>query len=251
MKKVCLLVALSGCLAGSAVRAQDLFAGIQDWVGTGDNEAAMVIDWNNGTVNDTLIWGYRWDGTATGEQMFDAVIAADPRLYAEVSAPDFDTGFGTAVFGFGFHPGADQNFQLSPSLNFNNEHLAYVEAYGDVNYMRTAVTPGDLWQEGFDNTGYPGDPDDGYWALFSSTDSRLTADPSDWDSDYNGITGATLNNDDVDGWVFAFNGGQGDQVPAAPVDVAPAPEPSTWAFFLGSGFFLVCLNRNRRVQKTA
>src|ERR1700722_6450084 len=85
MKKFCLILMSVSAFAASSMAQTDLFSSIQDWVGTGDNEAAFEIDWNNGTANDTLIWGYRWDGTATGEQMFDAIVAADPRLYAEIS----------------------------------------------------------------------------------------------------------------------------------------------------------------------
>ena len=39
---------------------------IQLWAGTGANEAAMVIDWNDGKSDESLVWGYRWDGSATG-----------------------------------------------------------------------------------------------------------------------------------------------------------------------------------------
>jgi hypothetical protein len=232
----------------------DLFSGIQDWVGTGVNEAALVIDWNNGTADDSLIWGYRWNGSATGEQMLDAIVAADPRLYAEISVPG---EYGTQVFGFGFHPSGDQNFQLSasstPALSFNSDHLAYTAYDGSgVDYTRTAVTPGDFWQEGDYDTGYgTGAPTDGGWSYFNSTDSRLTANPSDWDYASTGITDRVLDNDDVDGWVFSYNDGAGDAVPAAPIDVAPVPEPSTWAILFGGGISLACLRRNHRAQKTA
>ena len=40
-------------------------------------------------ANKTLVWGYRFNGTATGTQMFNAIVAADPRLYAvETVDPD-------------------------------------------------------------------------------------------------------------------------------------------------------------------
>jgi hypothetical protein len=224
-------------------------------VGSGDNEAAFEIDWNNGMANDTLIWGYRWNGSATGEQMLDAIVAADPQLYAEISVPG---EYGTQVFGFGFHPSGDQNFQLSasstPALSFNSQHLASTAYDGSgVDYTRTAVTPGDFWQEGDLQTGYgaDGNPDDGYWSYFNSTDSRLTANPSDWDYASTGVTDRVLNNDDVDGWVFAFNSGAGDATPGVPFDVAPAPEPSTWALVGLSGLVFVCFKRTHSIKKNA
>jgi hypothetical protein len=253
MKKVRLTLALASLFIASAARA-DVLDNIQTWVGTGVNEAAFEIDWNNGTTDDALIWGYRWNGSATGEQMFDAIVAADPRLYAAVSEPGEWGSFGTAIYGLGFHPSGDQNFQLSasasPALSFNSQHLAYLP-YTDADYTRTAATPGDLWQEGYDNTGYPGDPNDGYWAYFNSTDSRLSLDSADWDFASAGMTTRTLENGDVDGWDFSFNGGQGDFAPAAPLDVAPAPEPSTWAILFLGGISLFGLHRNRHAQKVA
>src|SRR5436190_24241983 len=58
------------------------FTDIQYWVGSGTNQAALVIDWNLPAGNQTLVWGYRWDGTATGGQMLNAIVNADARLYA-------------------------------------------------------------------------------------------------------------------------------------------------------------------------
>jgi hypothetical protein len=63
------------------------------WTGSGTNRAALVIEWNppeifNGTTvpapvtGKTLVWGYRFNGPATGTQMFNAIAASDPRLYA-------------------------------------------------------------------------------------------------------------------------------------------------------------------------
>ena len=81
----------------SAVSLDD----IQFWIGSGTNRAGMVIEWSTpesfaySTVpapiaDKSLVWGYRFNGTATGIQMFNAIVAADPRLYAiEVFYPNF------------------------------------------------------------------------------------------------------------------------------------------------------------------
>ena len=91
MKKVRLALALAGLFLVSKSPAISL-DDIQLWTGSGTNRAALVIEWsppesfNNTTVpvpvaNKTLVWGYRFNGTATGTQMLDAILAADPKLY--------------------------------------------------------------------------------------------------------------------------------------------------------------------------
>src|SRR5271156_2792806 len=57
---------------------------IQLWTGSGTNEAALVIEWNAPLIfnyttapaplaNKTMVWGYRFNGTATGTQMLQAI----------------------------------------------------------------------------------------------------------------------------------------------------------------------------------
>ncbi len=69
------------------------------WAGSGTNRAAVMIEWNvpevfnNSTVpapvaSKTMVWGYRFNGTATGAQMLSAILAADPKLYViETNSP--------------------------------------------------------------------------------------------------------------------------------------------------------------------
>ncbi|MDF3130521.1 PEP-CTERM sorting domain-containing protein [Kiritimatiellaeota bacterium B1221] len=69
------------------------FADITNWVGSGANQAGFVIDFNDGTTNQSYAWGFRWDGSQTGEDMFQAIVAADPNLTATAS----NSGFGFYV----------------------------------------------------------------------------------------------------------------------------------------------------------
>lgn len=195
MKKVRLVLAGASLLVSLSVNAAT-FQDIQFWVGSGTNQAGFEIDWNDGTTNSAYIWGYRWNGDANGEQMLDAIVAADPRLYAEVSGT---TQYGTALFGLGLDHNADQVFPLNPALLFNTNHFAFTD-YAGVNDNRTAVDAGDRWQEGWLSAGY--------WSYWLSTDSRLAEDFSDWDYSGLGMTGRVLANGDWDGWGFAphFNG---------------------------------------------
>ncbi|MHB8636940.1 MAG: hypothetical protein ACYC96_10775 [Fimbriimonadaceae bacterium] len=72
---------------------------IVNWTGSGSNEAALLIDWQDGTTHPSLVWGYRWNGSATGEQMLQAVAAADPDLTIQIT----NYSFGDAVTALGFN----------------------------------------------------------------------------------------------------------------------------------------------------
>jgi len=77
--------------------AQVNFSDIQAWAGTGQNQAALVIDWKSGSAPQSQVWGYRWDGAATGAEMLAAILQSDRRLYREW-VPGF---VNQAVFGVG------------------------------------------------------------------------------------------------------------------------------------------------------
>lgn len=48
------------------------------WTGSGTNAAVLVVDFQDGTGSSSHAWGYRFDGTTTGEEILNAVAAADP-----------------------------------------------------------------------------------------------------------------------------------------------------------------------------
>jgi len=75
MKKITLLALMAPMFACAFS-----FNDIPYWIGTGSKRAALVIDWKSGPGPQSLVWGYRFDGVKTGQDMFNAVIAADSRL---------------------------------------------------------------------------------------------------------------------------------------------------------------------------
>jgi hypothetical protein len=200
------------------------FSGIKNWTGAGKNTAALVIDWADGT---SLIWGYHWNGAATGQQMLYAIIAADPHLYLEQSAPN--PTYGVFPYGFGYQAAGDGNFDLSPPLTFTNQ-IATLSDDNDVDSSRTAVDPSDQWEEGWLSGGY--------WAYWNY---NFTSDG--WRFGDNGMTFRTLSNDDIDGWSWQpeFNG----NTPADPTNAFELPEPATIALTA----FCVALTATRRRRK--
>jgi hypothetical protein len=112
------------------------------------------------------------------------------------------------VFGLGYHQSGGQNFPLNPSLTFNSQHLAYTD-YDGVDDFRAATTSGDQWQEGWYTAGF--------WEYYTSTDSRVSANQSDWDSSDVGMNSRVLNNGDFDGWSFDNGFDWSQPPPTAPL----------------------------------
>ncbi len=56
------------------------------WVGEGQNQAIMAINW----PDTALAWGYRFDGNKTVANMMDDITAADPRLSYTTGAYGID-----------------------------------------------------------------------------------------------------------------------------------------------------------------
>ena len=75
------------------------FDDIQYWVGNGSNKAALVIEWHDGNRPDAIVWGYRWDGEATGHDMIVAIAQADPRL---VLLTQYTGWMGYTIDGIGY-----------------------------------------------------------------------------------------------------------------------------------------------------
>ena len=201
-------------LCGEASAQPFGFDDIDFWVGSGANRAAMVIDWNDGKHPQSVVWGYRWDGTATSQNMLmaiagttviheietDAFISshtgADPRLYARLS----QFTFGDGVFGLGYdHDGDGGTF----TPGFEGSETGF------------SADPDDRYAEGwFDN---------GFWA-----GSGSNGDPFDGGS-WEGFTflGREIQDGDWEGWSFAPGFTQ-----SAPSH--PLPEPTTAVLLAGA-----------------
>lgn len=166
------------------------FSDIQYWVGTGTNEAAFVVQWNDSKNPDALVWGFRWNGTATGEDMLKAVAGADHRFFSLLYQ---GTPYGTAIGGLGFDLNGTGTNALYKSGNVT---YPYYPVSGIVNTTSydfddyTAADANDHWQSGWYTNGY--------WSYY-------VKDPMDADFGYSGVgaTGRVLVNGSVDAWNFA------------------------------------------------
>lgn len=145
---LCLVIAFWTC-THAAAQVVDSFDDIDFWVGSGANQAALVLDWNgNITTDNSLAWGFRWDGaTPKAVDMVTAIVSADPRLYARMGPVG---GFGIAVIGAGYDANNDGEFGITPSITFNEQGIANSgPSEGSV-----SVDPGDWYAEGWFVSGF-------------------------------------------------------------------------------------------------
>lgn len=178
------------------------FDDVQFWIGSGANRAALVIDWNDGKSSESLLWGYRWDGAATGLDMLQSVVSTDSRLFAHLGT----YSWGTATLGLGYDLNNSGGFAVSPSLTFDDRGLVVDTNPDDA---RTASDAADHWLEGWNN---------GFWAYYVK---GTTAE--NWASSMTGAGGRTLVDGAWDG--FSFAPGFASTDPSEPT-AAVVPEPS-------------------------
>ena len=59
---------------------------IQHWAGDpdGEHKCALVIDFQDGQSEQSCVWGYRWNGTKTGEDLVRAVASQSSILTAMI-----------------------------------------------------------------------------------------------------------------------------------------------------------------------
>lgn len=55
-------------------------ADVEFWVGTGQDSAVLIIDFQDAAGASSFAWGYRFDGTVTGEAMLNAIASADASM---------------------------------------------------------------------------------------------------------------------------------------------------------------------------
>ena len=156
------------------------FDDILFWVGQGENKAAITIQWNVEGETHAKVWGYRWNGEATGYDMLKAVAAADDRLYYMTQTP---SQYGYAIGGIGY----DTDYDYDTAIVWENEirtfqnGLKFITSGTFDNWK--AKDTADYWQSGW-GTGfwyyYTQDINGDYKMSGVASDFRTLTDGS-WD----------------------------------------------------------------------
>lgn len=195
------------------------FADITYWVGTGSNQAAFAVQWGS---NQTLVWGFRWDGTAKGSDMAMAICAADPRL--------FGLGGGGTLGGLGYDKDNDGVYGITKgTTTYNQDNIVngwISGTYSNPGYDGwTSIDSEDVWASGWNN---------GYWSYWVRA-----SDSANWGYSGLGFSSRTLTNGCWDGWSISGGGyGSGSAPTNMQAAAAPVPEPATMALLAIGGLLL-------------
>ena len=204
-------------MTAAAGRGAVSLADVRVWAGSpagpGVSEAALVIDWRDGTPG--LVWGYRWPSveSRTGRDMLEAVLGLDPGLTVD------STFFpGTMAWG-----GRSRSYDDAGTASYLDDRYWNYWVNNEV-YLH----PTDFMQNG-----HVVPPATVVVPLGSPFGSGR------WVESPTGLADRPLVNGSWDGWAFGEYGAQ----PGVPVAV---PEPGVWGMVVG-GLGLLGMRRRRVV----
>lgn len=229
------------------------FDKIESWTGEGENQAALVIQWNDPKETAALVFGYRWSGTATGADMIRAVVAANPQLYGliqytNVSSPTDPDG-GYTINGFGWDNDNDGDIALIDTGHDNEE---YTSETGLFIHPRGYV-PGQGGSSDYDYDNWKARDADDFWGAgwYISYWSYWVKDTQEANFSYSGwgASGRVLQNGSWDGWNFSLNMMPSDwkNFKAAP---SPMPDDAKKEF-KADGIYYVLLDFNKKTVAVA
>lgn len=204
------------------------FDDITNWTGTGANRAALVIQWNNESEENAIVFGYRWDGEATGADMFRAVVSANPRLYGLIQM----TSLGYTIDGIGWDEDEDGDITL---IDTGHDNKVYESEDGLFIHPSTAYDY-DNWKSGdSDDYWFAGWTQNGYWSYW-------VKDSQDETFSYSGLgaTSRKLQDGSWDGWNAQVNFNQ-----SAWKEFAAAPEVAEKVRFTENGVHYTVLNAKK------
>ena len=150
------------------------------WVGEGPKQAALVIDWHDDRLPHALVWGYRWEGEVTAEQMLRDVVTADQRLVL-LTSPFYSYGIACTGIGYLLQKPEKKVEVLIDGVPVDevSPHIFHAKSEkANVDAAQLTITSA-LWRSGWMTAGY--------WVYYLK-DKRLAP----WSYSNIGISGTTV-----------------------------------------------------------
>ena len=191
---------------------------VEHWAGPANaaNRAATVVDFGGG---NSYTFGYRWDGSATSENMLNALNTADNGLTVDTHS----WPWGVEITG----------------LTFIHETVTHKI---DSTAPLAGLYPAYWWSGfyAFTEYVYEENPDSGIWDLIDTIDHPTTSgDGENWQYAGMGASDRGLADGYWDGWTRGYSDAE------APTPVT-APEPMTLTLLALGGLGLIRTRRRRR-----
>ncbi len=117
---------------------------IEHWAGDpdGEHKCALVIDFQDGQSNEAYVWGYRWNGTKTGEDLMRAVASQSSILTAMIQ---YTGNMGSTLNGLGISAAREELDYLH--YDFYTAAIAGEVSFG---YFEPNITMGQEVAPGYD-----------------------------------------------------------------------------------------------------
>ena len=221
MKKfvICMLAIVAQGICTTHAQIITGFGNIVNWTGTGANQAALVVDFHDGTSKQSFVWGYRWDGAATGLNMLTA-ISSLTTMGLTVDNPSYVTLISHAESG----------------ITHSQDAYAYPFNYG-----------WSYWIAGGSADIYSNDSPYGVIGTLDPAPNGGTAFPSGWTASPSGNSTRYLANGSWDAYSFGTfdtSNNWAPEVPPGATSYAAIPEPSALPLILlGIGTLLYARKR--------
>ena len=196
-KQLTILAFVAACSGASAFGLSD----IVNWTGTGNQKAALVVQWNDGGTPTSLVWGYRYSGSKTAADMLQDVVASDPFLFGYFGTVG---QFGLPVYGLGY----DSDHSGVSGAGYTHGGSAPDDA--------VAIGAGDRWQVGWLSNGY--------WDLMGTANGT---NAGTWASLQTGVSQSPLEHESWRALTFASAAGGWVAPTPTGLTAAPVPEPAS------------------------
>ena len=127
------------------------FDDIKNWVGSGTNSCAVVVDFNDGGTGDrSFAWGYRWNGEATNmTAILNEILAKDSRLKMFAHSSEY----GTFIDAFAYDADGDGG---TFERTYNSATYAYDHVKSDDDDIFPALESTSFLDEATSNYVYSG-----------------------------------------------------------------------------------------------
>ena len=128
------------------------FEDITYWVGNGTKKAGVVIKWNDGKSENSLMWGYRWDGDKKVIDMLKDIARQDERLFILLNKKDSIGGIGFDIDGKNTQAVIYNNNTTYPLYPFeglvsaSNSDFDKYAAMDNADYWNAGIVQKGIWR---------------------------------------------------------------------------------------------------------